>query len=406
MGEQGGINWDAVVTTATIAIAVWLLLGNVLGWLWRLVAPAVLFVWYFVTDPDAPAAAVADPDAPAVTGRTTRLGAGQLRIPPRDYADEDDEVDDGMPAGVPVVALSDLADADNILIVGPKGSGKTTLLNTLIGLRRGWHEALDPHNAPGKWGCQVYGGGLDFDTIHRRLQRVARTMRARYGQLNAGERTEADFQSDRVTIIGDEWMGISTALPDQRATREAEAVPGAGAILAQLLTQSRKVAICVLAASHNDTAAGVGMAGNMALLECFDAIIYLGGRAATHQAIPLAIRQAAAQMDRPAVVRDTERNAYALLLVDVALPAPRVVAPTTEADEEPDAPAPAPLAERLATYLVAYEAQHGKLPSRAQCERYLFGHKGGAAFEAVADAWEQALLLREAWRLEGSVAGE
>lgn len=200
--------------------------------------------------------------------------------------------------------LHDIATADNILIVGPKGTGKTTLLRALIRLRHGEHKALDPHNEPSKWPCDVIGGGRDFAAIDSLLQGGYHGLNLRYRKLNAGQARQGSFL--RHTLVGDEWRAISQELPGERAKDGQPARYSAGAILGKILTEGRKVSLCVLAASHNDTIAGIGLAGDMAVLTCFDWIIYLGALAVRKQ-------PAAAKQQYPAVAYDPERDAYALL---------------------------------------------------------------------------------------------
>lgn len=199
-----------------------------------------------------------------------------------------------------IIALRSIADTDNLLIVGPKGSGKTTLLQLLLTMRCGMHVAFDPHSAPGKWPCKVVGGGRQFGEVDAFLQTVDRDLGRRYMTLHEGRVAEGQF--GRLTLVGDEWRAIAHELSGDRRSDRL----GAGHILLKLLAEGRKVGLCVLAASHNDTAASMGMAGDMAMLACFDWIVYLGA---------LAVRKmpAASQMPRPAVAYHSERDSYYLL---------------------------------------------------------------------------------------------
>lgn len=244
--------------------------------------------------------------------------------------------DEGAPdIGLPVVRLEDVADLDNLWVVGPKGSGKTTLLKRLIELRQGRHWALDPHATPGKWpGCEQVGGGRDFPAIDRTLSQFITWMDKRYKAMAAGEVTEEQCKAARRTMVGDEWRAIRTALPGVKAVGARKGTPGASERLLDVLTEGRKAGICVLAASHLDTAEGMGITGEKDILKCFDLIVYLGAMAAKH--VP-----AAAAMPRPAVVFDPEHNAWAQLVITL----PRPAAPTPPPlDLDEDGPVDAALA--------------------------------------------------------------
>jgi energy-coupling factor transporter ATP-binding protein EcfA2 len=212
-------------------------------------------------------------------------------------------------AQLPEISYAELVQGSdrNILIVGPKGSGKTTLLNRLIALRAGYVEAFDPHNEPGKWPCPVVGGGERFEGILRHLTAVYELMKERYQQSNAGTRSQAGYQQPEwaITLVGDEWGGIVAELPSKGKTQL-----GAGAIQAKLLARGRKVGIGLLVAAHDDTAAQVGLEGEMGLLGCYDYIVYLGAQATSNSSIPKEVREEARAMQRPAVVLSTERQAW------------------------------------------------------------------------------------------------
>lgn len=253
--------------------------------------------------------------ASAATDRTIHLSAtldSDLDIAAVDALDDSDEGD--VPdIGLPVVRVEDIANLDNLWVVGPKNSGKTTLLRRLIALRRGKHWALDPHATPGKWpNCTVVGGGLEFDEIDRQLHHFLTWMRQRYKAQATGEVSEAQCKAARRTMVGDEWRAVRKALPEVRASRDTPAIPSAADRLLDILSQGRKAGICALVASHADTADSMGVSGEKDILRCFDLIIYLGALAT--QQVP-----AAARMPRPAVVYDPERDAWAQLVI--ALPA-------------------------------------------------------------------------------------
>ncbi|MEI8165512.1 MAG: hypothetical protein WCG26_04000 [Chloroflexales bacterium] len=239
-----------------------------------------------------------------------------------DALDDDDEGPADAPdIGLPVVRLEAIADRDNLWVVGPKGSGKTTVLRRLLELRRGKHWALDPHATPGKWpGCTVVGGGRDFAVIDVQLDRFIDWMDGRYKSMDDGSVTEAQCAASRRTLVGDEWRAIRKNLPG------AKDMPSAAARLLDILSEGRKAGICALAASHLDTAEGMGITGEKDMLKCFDMIIYLGAMATKY--VPTSARMA-----RPAVVYDPEHDVWAQLIIAL---------PTAAAEPTPDEDAPEP----------------------------------------------------------------
>lgn len=281
----------------------------------------------------------------AAEGRTMRLRPEQARGAAERLAAIDAQVD-RPPAAIPGLAqvrLSDIADLDNIWVVGPKNSGKTTVLRKLVAMRHGAHVALDPHNTPGKWPrCAVVGGGRNYAAIGGTLAKAITKMDARYKAMDAGEVTEEQCKAARQTLVGDEWLSISDQLPGAPARRGEEAEPAAADQLLTILTEGRKAGMTIMAASHADTATAMGLAGKKDVLRCFDVIIYLGGMATKY-------RPEAAAMERPALLYDPEHDVWAQLHIDG--PAVGQVPPAAEAPaaadldlEEPvAAPPPAPV---------------------------------------------------------------
>lgn len=268
---------------------------------------------------------------PPATGRTIHLGAAPdpgldtAAVEALDHRNEGEEPD----IGLPVVTVEQIANLDNLWVVGPKGSGKTTLLRQLIALRHGKHWALDSHATPGKWpGCTVVGGGLEFADIDRQLHQFLAWMRQRYKAQATGDVTEEQCKAARRTMVGDEWRAIRKAIPEVRATRDASAIPSAADRLLDILSQGRKAGICALIASHADTAESMGVTGEKDILRCFDLIIYLGALAT--QRVP-----AAARMARPAVVYDPERDSWAQLVLAQTSPPPSHAASQRTASPEP-----------------------------------------------------------------------
>ncbi|MEI7646573.1 MAG: hypothetical protein WCJ55_20060, partial [Chloroflexales bacterium] len=214
---------------------------------------------------------------------------------------------------------------------GPKGSGKTTVLRRLLELRRGKHWAIDPHATPGKWpSCTMVGGGRNFAAIDLQLDKFITWMDGRYKNMDNGSVTESQCSAARRTLVGDEWRAIRKNLPG------AKDMPSAAARLLDILSEGRKAGICALAASHLDTAEGMGISGEKDMLKCFDMIIYLGAMATKY--VP-----AVARMARPAVVYDPEHEVWAQLII--VLP----MMPNAEAlDDKEEAPTatPAPIHQR------------------------------------------------------------
>ena len=278
-----------------------------------------------VLAPDAPAASAGRAGTAAWSAHAASgADADGAAVDALDDADAD-EPPDAPDIGLPVVRLEDIADLDNLWVVGPKGSGKTTVLRRLLELRRGKHWAIDPHATPGKWpDCTVVGGGRDFAAIDRQINTCIGWMDGRYKNMGTGRITEAECKAARRTLVGDEWRAIRKNLPG------AKDAPSASTRLLDILSEGRKAGICAMAASHLDTAEGMGISGEKDMLKCFDMIIYLGAMAT--KCIP-----AAARMARPAVVYDPEHDVWAQVLI--ALP----TTPAGDAleDEEEDAPAQA-----------------------------------------------------------------
>jgi hypothetical protein len=168
-----------------------------------------------------------------------------------------------------LVDIHTIAQADNILIVGNKDSGKTTLLQSLIGLRQGLHCVFDPHNAPNKWvsSNQVVGGGLDYEAIAHGLQNEYQRMHTRAQEMSK----QGNSAWQEVTLVADEWRAITQELDGKQGRFNAADV------LLKILTQGRKFDMRFLAASHNDTTASLGVAGDKEVVfSSFDWIIYTG----------------------------------------------------------------------------------------------------------------------------------
>ena len=316
-------------------------------------------------------AAVAARRGELVEDTPTGLAAGRAGWADADNTDEPPDEPD---IGLPVVRLEEIANLDNLWVVGPKGSGKTTVLRQLLELRRGKHWAIDPHATPGKWpDCTVVGGGRDFAAIDHQIDTFIGWMDGRYKNMGTGRITEAECKAARRTLVGDEWRAIRKNLPG------AKDMPSAAARLLDILSEGRKAGICALAASHLDTAEGMGISGEKDMLKCFDMVLYLGAMAT--KCVPTAARMA-----RPAVVYDPEHDVWAQLIIAL----PTTPAGDVLGDEEEDAPvaptptaAPAPTPSRQRQAVVAAAPTR---PAPAPLDDMLTGLLAGIAAPAPAPA--------------------
>ena len=247
-------------------------------------------------------------DASASMHRASTPNAYALQPMQRQMHDASAWLQDALPV-VQSIKLSTLADADNILVAGPKGSGKTTLLRTLLSVRADAScIALDPHASPGKWSCMCIGGGLEWQQIDAAMQKMQRDMQARFKQLASGEIREGEFP--RRSYVGDEFLSIVQELGKERA----------GKALISRLTQGRKVGECILIAAQNDTVESLGIQGNADLKGCFDYIAFLGSLVSTrakYHGCPPDIIEAAQKAERVGVVWHPERNNWYVLLQDL-----------------------------------------------------------------------------------------
>jgi hypothetical protein len=175
------------------------------------------------------------------------------------------------PRVAPRLTLSEVAQSDNIAVIGPKGAGKTTLLLTIMANRPSQYVALDPHNSPGKWPCQVAGAGRKYAEIDAALRGLDAAMSKRFEQLALGEVAEGQFE--RRTVVADEFRSIAQQLANTKDRK------GAGKYILDRISEGRKVGECVLLAGHNDTVGDLGIEGSSAMKTCFDYIIYVGGMA-------------------------------------------------------------------------------------------------------------------------------
>jgi len=230
------------------------------------------------------------------------------------------------------VRASQVAAADNVLVVGPKGSGKTTLIRSMVMHRGGDHIALDPHNSPGKWPCKSIGGGRDYHAIDLALDSLHAEMDYRFKQLAAGAQREGEFP--RRTLVGDEFRSIAKEIKELNRQREKEdrGVDASNRLLARI-SEGRKVGECALVAAHADTVKALGIEGEGDLRMCFDWIVYLGA---------LAVKRLpeSAQMSRPAVAYHADRDVFYLLDFDIPVIEEGQQVPSVSSVSEPARPTP------------------------------------------------------------------
>ena len=150
--------------------------------------------------------------------------------------------------------VPDLTNYPSVLIYGVPGSGKTTLAEEEVKCRKSeGHEVivLDPHQAYGSWkGCEVIGGGMNYEAIDTKLGWFANEVVKRYKRIQ----TEADPQFQPITLVCDEftnWAG--------RCQNSTE-------FFRTALTDIRKAKMLVLIVSHTRTLTGLADAKGMASL--------------------------------------------------------------------------------------------------------------------------------------------
>ena len=161
--------------------------------------------------------------------------------------------------------LADISTQQRLLLVGGQGTGKTTLLQHIANQRDKTSLVLilDSHNTPSKWAShyRVIGNGRDYEAIQQELEKLVQLMDARYKELASGKVGER--RHDLITVISDEWTTLSKNLKNLDA------------LLLPLLTESRKVGIDFILATHSETAQSLGIKGMYDLKDNFDSILRL-----------------------------------------------------------------------------------------------------------------------------------
>lgn len=136
-------------------------------------------------------------------GHSTRFDVGYPGRGSDPYTDDD------------IKWLSALFHAQHALIIGQTGAGKTVLTHAIATTRSRSQQRVvvcDPDARPGMWyGCEVVGGGDDFEAIEVLLQQIQQEIEVRRQQRAAGLR---DFPS--LTLVLSEASDILRECPTAR----------------------------------------------------------------------------------------------------------------------------------------------------------------------------------------------
>jgi hypothetical protein len=161
--------------------------------------------------------------------------------------------------------LNDIEQCQRLLLVGGQNSGKTTLLKHIARQRSsaGSVLVLDSHNTLGKWSSdyRIVGHGRDYNAIETELKNLVAVMDSRYKELASDKIKEREHEL--ITVISDEWTTVS------------KNIDNLDCYLLPLLTESRKVGIDLILATHSQTAESLGLKGKADLKTAFDAVLIL-----------------------------------------------------------------------------------------------------------------------------------
>jgi len=164
----------------------------------------------------------------------------------------------------------------SVLIYGAPGSGKTHFAaEEIIKRKSAGHRVvvLDPHAAYGAWqGCEVIGGGMNYEAIDTKLAWFAGEVSRRYKRVQS----EPNPQFEPLTFVCDEF------------TRWGSKVANSTEFFEQLVTDIRKVEMFGIIISHARTLAGLANAKGFASLrdEAFLEIEILGELGENGRATP------------------------------------------------------------------------------------------------------------------------
>lgn len=142
--------------------------------------------------------------------------------------------------------MQDLMHYPSVLIWGAPGSGKSTFAEWLMGERqKQGHslEILDPHREYGQWqGLNVFGDGMDFDSIDERLKAFADLVEERYRERSK----QPNYQPQPLTVLAEEF------------TQWNRKCGHASAFFEMSVSDIRKINCHVVYVSHNRTLTALG----------------------------------------------------------------------------------------------------------------------------------------------------
>ncbi len=168
------------------------------------------------------------------------------------------------PQELKTTLLADISDCQRLLIVGASGTGKTSLLLHIAQDRQQHGDLiiLDSNGKKGKWGLYpVIGLGYNHQAIKEELLRLNEVLKSRFDEYAFGDVNEREHPL--ITIIADEWHIISTEIKDLAD------------LIRPILTQGRKLSMDLIVGSNGATAKSLGLAGEMDLVNNFEAILRL-----------------------------------------------------------------------------------------------------------------------------------
>jgi len=203
----------------------------------------------------------------------------------------------------------------SVLIYGAPGSGKTHFAaEEIIKRRASGHRVvvLDPHAAYGAWdGCEVIGGGMNYEAIDVKLAWFAGEVSRRYKRVQS----EPNPQFEPLTFVCDEF------------TRWGSKVANSTEFFEQLVTDIRKVEMFGVIISHTRTLAGLANAKGFASLrdEAFLEIEILGEQGSDGRATPkfeAMVKLPGGSLTDRALVKLAKHSAPKPMLSDLTLGTP------------------------------------------------------------------------------------